>query len=1610
MSERLSIQDTIRKNIKVPIRIDYSRQSEMGRGLDMRHADVVSHYVTRIMQKPEIVEVIDQAIQNDNRYNNGMPQAAARQIKALEIMEGIVLDPNQSSDPLYAPLSSFFQKERYSQMGAIASDSYLAMILKYLKAKTISDLRQSNSGQEREAAAGKKIDQTSASERVTEPRSITRRTIFKERPEYQAERQVYQVMKRMLVPNDVVIRWEALKQGMLTYLGTPEQQLALMIKEQRQWDLKIRRLLNYSRREDRENVKGMKKIYDKYLNLFDRFKRNGFLPVATSARSMILDQSERKALRKKLRLSDEQYEQLVLQVREEDEIRIKRIKARYEKLAGGASQAVNFSPESLREKAFNISQQIVGEEQLEGGNAVGNRPTVEKGNSAAQNPTGVKKEIAAAIPTKTRVRLPLNIAVASEEADDPPSSKKRPPQLELPEDIDDLTVGIAVLNNRLVRNIEQLARYSFSSDYQADTESKKRIKVGRYIRNAWQRTLFEPMFRQQHERFAADLAAIIKRQAGLGPSVPVVLPLDLVDSALRGGQENKKKVSGWKKFKYRVLDIFNGITAIGQSSQQKLARQWLNEHSQELVEEIKRQSLEEQTSLGVRYASLPKGMNLDEANAHLISPEYETRDYLSSFFPKEKRKAISRQVSRTLKDLIERYVVQKITQDELIREINRYFQEEVVPQAIPSKRKELQGFEIATNILALAEKVRTYWVDYYNQIDKKSGKRRYDQLELKVLVGRGEWGGVRDTREIDYLSRRLIKHLVERQSLRGESSLTRGITGAQWLINLGKDAAIYGGAYLAGGLASARLPPRIALRLLGSTLIINPIGGLAAASIVAGLREGGLVGYNRKTGRLQGIRGRFMQDVDQFLIEGGKGRGFADEEKLAKATAVDQKTPSELAAAIDQLLSKDKLTSEEETALFFATAEAKARLRLTDIQAKKKRFTLGVPLQLVRYTEGENNKEMTHLRLTVLRSVQRLQKLRDNWGDTLSYIQAVDEAQLRFGSSKKLVKQVVKRQFKLSDEDAESFIETYYRDLGVATDKSLEATLKRISKLNGERGRSLALKAAASALLVSGVIVAATEAANIVSDTIKGGPAEYFNEWNEIVAGRIPIEQVQGEKVADLSPIQRAVLLTRNTLHPPIGALRPVNIEGTEVFLPPQIQYDSQHNVLVNVGSGTVVDMSKMRLINVNGMVRAVAERDLTGDGIINIQDNIRAQALLEKAGIKFAAGPEIVTSREMAVLTPTGTRTVAFNSQKTIVPAGTLPNGSAWHGEWFEDNGKFDLIAVSDKTGAPIMLDGGKPAILVNDARFDASGQIVEYTSKNDFVEIANIRAPEILLRGQEAVPIWEKLGTAIGQRKWWQGNELKLDNYKVINNKGNSVMVLDASHMGLARFGSQTVDAQKLIADKQLTFNFSLPHYDGQPIIIPEGADGVWDGKLFLDPDDHIHAVDLAGQKMTIGELSKMIVNQEVLAKLNMGRLATQLRGLLNVFNIGLNGKCGYIEVGFGGDNIFATIQGSNKAQALIGGGSMAQVQLTQKITELVQDRTQTFIAKANPPELPIWLIPFPARKSLSKSQRQAAIVDPPSKAKNVQKQTPAAVAKSRLLADINSRKKATVFQQAI
>ena len=239
--------------------------------------------------------------------------------------------------------------------------------------------------------------------------------------------------------------------------------------------------------------------------------------------------------------------------------------------------------------------------------------------------------------------------------------------------------------------------------------------------------------------------------------------------------------------------------------------------------------------------------------------------------------------------------------------------------------------------------------------------------------------------------------------------------------------------------------------------------------------------------------------------------------------------------------------------------------------------------------------------------------------------------------------------------------------------------------------------------------------------------------------------------------------------------------------------------------------------------------------------------------------------------------RTVTINGQETVVKIKVPEEAQFRTNTQYPD--RFDLYIPKTDTHEEVPL--------INGGTVDSQGNI-QYLSKHDtlFHEfhagqeiVGEPISQEFATQGPEGA--FEKLKTS---NSWTHrtngtatpdGAELYMRTFRDPSNP--SVMVIDSSLTpeSLDASGMNPIDVQEKIKQQNVGFSFTMyPGTDKEySVMISDGMDGAWDGKLRLDPNstlpltgiDGNQVIGPNGQPMTMGDFSKMVVNQDMLNKIS-------------------------------------------------------------------------------------------------------------------------------------------------
>lgn len=379
------------------------------------------------------------------------------------------------------------------------------------------------------------------------------------------------------------------------------------------------------------------------------------------------------------------------------------------------------------------------------------------------------------------------------------------------------------------------------------------------------------------------------------------------------------------------------------------------------------------------------------------------------------------------------------------------------------------------------------------------------------------------------------------------------------------------------------------------------------------------------------------------------------------------------------------------------------------------------------------------------------------------------------------------------------------------------------------------------------------------------------------------------------------------------------------------------------------------------------SSRDPIGESLYDIEllDNGRIEVTgelpdevkdaIEKSGFKLK---EVDTEKVVQELLPkAGSQIESDNTgHKIMIPEGT---------EWLPD--------AEDKHGDPLswklVFEADKTETLIEGVEFTEEGSLVPDTMhvSKEYASYLDINGGSYQeISGSAAVDRWKEIGTDIDRREWYaynragsQGNELR--GYTL--RRGDTV-ILDMSRMQTSiqqGLDPAAIDVQKAIANGANTgFAMKIPGMDGV-VFLEDGMDGKVDGMFALDPNDTKNMVTLGnGEKMTVGDFTRMVVDQDYL-KNNVPSggpgqtidIATEVYDRRELFKLG----GGTIEYSMmteqDGQTVlktFATIKGEGDPSAIIGDPLNINA-----VDELKRD-LEVPVSEIIPPNRPMPIIPLP------------------------------------------------------
>ncbi|MFA6005896.1 MAG: hypothetical protein WC775_05440 [Patescibacteria group bacterium] len=894
-----------------------------------------------------------------------------------------------------------------------------------------------------------------------------------------------------------------------------------------------------------------------------------------------------------------------------------------------------------------------------------------------------------------------------------PEPEPNPIQVPVQELRKSFNMALVSVHDHLEQNLIALRDAAFAEDSKHIPPPKtllgKLIQPLRHpVKYIWQNSLFRPIFEQQALRFSADVMQIMKNVSGLDRSIPLHVSQEVIKKALSEGALLRKKKSALQRFGLWAGDKFAGITGIGQNSSQHLAKEWLKQNGAEYVKQFKDRGIAEQSAMGLEYSIVEQreGQSFADAvtqtNKHLISESLgETRYALEGLLGNsEDAKAVYNTFSRNVRHYIEEYAKKTISPEQLIASVNLTFRKDVLPFIPESERKLINTSEFGSNILPIAQSIQDNWTAYSAEVN---GVREFDGLNLNFIVGKREWGGVRGKKEAGTLTHLLAQRIAEKQIGVSDGSRLAAVGIFKWITDAVKDVAVYGGTYIAGGLA---LTPRAAWGSLKTGLNLSPIGGAIATALTAGLKEGGLV--VSRDGKLHGISGRYLSEFQQVAREyaGGhdKGQHTPIRNEMIKQALVGSTEASKLTDSIAALAHKDTLTEAETKQLVVHVAHAKARLRLTDESSKRSGTKLAIAQNFIRFHEDVETQEMAALRGSIAEGVMKLHRNSENQSDLdgkLFEAQAVFEGKLRTGNEIEKTAQVVSRLTGKSFAESKQLVNSYLNEAtaaGIAVEgKSLNEAMSALAKLNARRGWTTVGKVAVIAPIAGIVaklgyeeVVHATHNVQATGDVL-AGLGQYAESWKKtLLDGEIPLrtDTVAGisQVVTDATPLQQGILQARAFVEPPIGEFwHRQTIDNAIINFNAGVRYGefNGHHYISDMRSGEVVDLGNNHFDVQGGKLVLVDQANNTIDASNYFQGKFNVDK-----------GPPLQEMHEVKTLVtkPGETTTVDVvqhgGGERAFVEHATKTDHREWYSYDKPGSQGNELTAYTYKNGDAVTVD----------------------------------------------------------------------------------------------------------------------------------------------------------------------------------------------------------------------------------------------------------------------------------------------------------------------------------
>lgn len=1082
-------------------------------------------------------------------------------------------------------------------------------------------------------------------------------------------------------------------------------------------------------------------------------------------------------------------------------------------------------------------------------------------------------------------------------------------------------LGLVSLKHAGAHNLDNIARFVQNRQYTGwqDKLIGRAYKVPFFgalvksfahpVRSFWQGMVIKGWVDSGHMQFAARMRNIAKEISHTDRSVPLELTEELVQKALDGGREMKAQEGWFKRVVARgiVRNLAHTVTGLVASAEMVRAEEWLRANGQQVIAEQKEASLQEQTAIAERFTlqgddAAAISTDLGEGRMHI--PGDAEGEYAS----------FNAAVNTHIKGFIEQYASGQIDQDTLLTRVNEYIRDNVAPTLKGDNAGLLASREYATNILPIANEIKSRWAEYSAKPDGAT-ESAFDKFKLDLTLGTGVWGGAREAdkgAKLRYLSLRegLAHQLADGPVGASDKVMMESYGLARNLWRAGGFAAAYQVGMLASGWAS--LPVRTVARM----------GGLVGVGIAAGVREGGVT-WSRN-GRLMGFGGRVHEKYAQTSYELARGRKSPADAVLMKemeGLMVHRVSAEKLTTDITTLTAKEQLSDDEAQALLSAVAHARARIALTDQSVARPRgarryFDISAPNNFIEFNEGAENREYMALRHAIVDA--QIALARSGRAELLDDATLVMQGQLARGSDRAGVEEWLVRTHGKTQAEAATMVKDLFTDLKIDANEGLNKRMTALALYSWRKGVSAGGRAIFYGGALSAIAHGVGEASRAVTGSSGGGlggematrseqsPEVYWENWRDVIDGKVDPKNVlelttdsQGAAVvtSTLSHGQEAALMAHHALGEFLNKEHhmsdPVDVHGVNVSLPDDVHYYSMstpipgapHDVIFDGRNGQVYDMSHEGL--------RFAPHDFDGDGkfdlgvsdgqdITNVHEYTDKDEFFHGFAFDHRDAANATGIPDYAVGAPCeATLMVDGNLVHTVIPTGT---------QWIEDaQGNHDLV-----------LADNHDVVFMNDVTFNpdgtidtvADGSLIDATHINT-IDTSVTHHSEGTLNPDGTInenSVWGQTMRETDHHRYFSENGSQLGVHTIKEASGPEGSALIISMQEAAKRSAHIADA--VYGDKEHGFYFSLGGHHGEGIYIP-----AHEGIIKLDPNDHtpmtIEQPDGSMVTTTSADLYHAVVNHSAFQGLQDGNIATELYHHRDVFALqGPDGREGTFE----------------------------------------------------------------------------------------------------------------------